>query len=90
MFYCPADSSSCLQSIPGQRQQNNVVWFGARDKLCALVLRNAFCAGSILKVGDKGGDSGPSVGLTGGISHGGPLDGICPDNGDEALMEMPI
>lgn len=36
------------------------------------------------------GDSGPSAGLTEGFSHGGPLETICPDNGNGELMEMPI
>lgn len=41
--------SSCPQSIPNHRQQNNVVWFWVRDKLCMLFLRNAFCVGIALK-----------------------------------------
>ena len=86
----PRDISSCLQSIPKQRQQNNVVWFPVRDKLCTPLLRNAFCAGGSVKSVGQRGESGPSVGLTGGISHGGPLHWIGPDNGNEELMEMPI
>lgn len=88
------DISSCLQSIPNQRQQNNVVWFWVWDKLCTLFLRNAFCVGSTLKSGRQRGDSGPSVGLTGGISHGGPLQRICPGQwewrayGDANLMTL--
>lgn len=35
-------------------------------------------------------ESGPSVGLTGDISHGGSLEQICSDNRNEELMEMPI
>lgn len=95
MFYCRGDISSCLQSIPEQRQQDNVVWFPARDKLCTLFLRNAFCVWKPTKkkkksVRQRGGLGALSVRLTGGISHGGPLERICPDNGNEELMEMPI
>lgn len=78
-----------MQSIPKQRQQDNV-WFRVRDKLCVTILRNAFCAGITLKSVRQRGDSGRSVGLTGGISHGGSFERICPNNGNEELMEMPI
>lgn len=39
---------------------------------------------------DKGGNPGPTAGLTGDISHGGPLEQISPNNENEELMEMPI
>jgi len=57
------------------------------DKLCMPVLRDAF---TIKRAGQRGG-SGPSVGLTGGISHGGPPGAhFAQHNGNEELMEMPI
>lgn len=61
----------------------------ARPALYA-VLEECFLCWKHPKSWRQRGDSGPSAGLTEGISHGGPLETICPDNGNGELMEMPI
>lgn len=78
-----------IHSRPQAAEQCCLV-LSSRQALCAVLEKCFFCVGSTLESGRQRGDSGPSVGLTGGISHGGPMEQICPDNGNEELMEMPI